>query len=155
MSGVFAFDLTAALDRIADRRRGGGAGSSEVAPSRSETSQKSRANAAASGHVDSQSFHRECSSEPSMSQKSQVAAPASAGGYANQPSLSHSSSSEPSVSQKSRMSQVAQPNMAMRRDLTDDERERFAERAAIVEFDGGLTRREAERFALAGILAAR
>ena len=152
MSGLFAFDLTAALDRIADRRRGSGAGSSEVAPSRSETSQKSRANAAASGHVDGQSFHRECSSEPSMSQKSQVAAPAAAGGYANQPSLSHSSSSERSVS---RMSQVAMPIMAMRLDLTDDERERFEERAAIVEFDGGLTRREAERLALAGILAAR
>ncbi len=155
MSGVFAFDLTAALNRIADRRRGSGAGSSEVAPSRLETSQMPQAHAAASGHVDGQSLHRECSCEPSTSQKSQVAAPAAASGYANRPSLRHSSSSEPSVSQKSRMSQVAEPIMATRRDLTDDERERFEERAAIVEFDGGLTRREAERLALAGILAAR
>lgn len=33
-------------------------------------------------------------------------------------------------------------------DLTDDQRERYEERAAIIEFDGGRPRHEAERMAL-------
>ena len=40
-------------------------------------------------------------------------------------------------------------------DLTDDERGGIEERAAIVEFEGGLTRLEAERLAFAWIVAGR
>lgn len=39
--------------------------------------------------------------------------------------------------------------------LTPPEREHFEERAAIMEFDGGLSREEAEREALAAVLATR
>jgi hypothetical protein len=35
--------------------------------------------------------------------------------------------------------------------VTDDQREAWAERAAIIEFDAGLSREEAERLALAGL----
>lgn len=40
-------------------------------------------------------------------------------------------------------------------DLTDYERELFEERAAIMEFDGGLERSEAERKALAEVIRRR
>lgn len=39
--------------------------------------------------------------------------------------------------------------------LTDDEREHFEERAAIMEYDGGLAREEAERLALVEVVARR
>lgn len=35
--------------------------------------------------------------------------------------------------------------------MTDDQREAWAERAAIIEFDAGLSRAEAERLALASL----
>ncbi len=55
----------------------------------------------------------------------------------------------------SQMSLVAASCRAKSLDLTDDEREAFEERAAIVEFEGGLTRLEAERLAFAWIVAGR
>lgn len=36
-------------------------------------------------------------------------------------------------------------------ELTEDERERFEERAAIMEFDGGMSREDAERSAYADV----
>lgn len=39
-----------------------------------------------------------------------------------------------------------------RGDLDEEDRFRFEERAAIMEFDGGLSREEAERFARAGLV---
>ena len=36
--------------------------------------------------------------------------------------------------------------------MTEDQREHFNERAAIMEFDGGLPRREAEKLALQDVL---
>jgi hypothetical protein len=39
--------------------------------------------------------------------------------------------------------------------LSEDEREAFEERAAIMEFDGGLTRNEAEQAALRDVLSCR
>lgn len=38
-------------------------------------------------------------------------------------------------------------------DWTDDEKERYEERAAIMEFDGGLPRAEAEKLALQDVLS--
>ena len=40
-------------------------------------------------------------------------------------------------------------------DLTEDQRERFEERAAIMEYDGGMTQQEAERLALVHVLGLR
>ena len=45
--------------------------------------------------------------------------------------------------------QKSQASMDIRlRDLTDDLRERYEERAAIMEFDGGLSREDAEHLAM-------
>jgi len=53
--------------------------------------------------------------------------------------------------------QPLDPDVARQVSQLDDEAEReaFEERAAIFEFDGGLPRREAERQALAAVLADR
>ena len=81
--------------------------------------------------------------------------PAPPGGQADGSTFRRERSAELSGSQMSQMSQVAASCRAMSLELTDDEREEFEERAAIVEFDGGLTRIEAERLAFAWIVARR
>lgn len=43
------------------------------------------------------------------------------------------------------------PASTARDGVSEDSREWFEERAAIMEFDGGLSRQEAERLALAGL----
>jgi len=53
------------------------------------------------------------------------------------------------------MSHVASPQELAHCDLTSDEQATYEERAAIIEFDGGLPRAEAEALALKQVLGER
>jgi hypothetical protein len=164
MSRAFEFDLGAALDRITARRRASGgepADATSSQPSRkppspgsidgSVTAQPPIGAAVPRSRFAAQSSRAGPADDPSLEEVSRFQrAGASTFGFEHSGELRGSQ-----MSQMSQMSQVAASCRATRPELTAEEFEEFEERAAIVEFDGGLSRTEAERLAFGWIVSRR